>query len=72
MYCKFQFIKLMKSVTFLCPNKKVTKEVVRGEALRANRILAPDPTPAAFDHRPLKMSRFFSGLYGADLQIYMM
>ena len=34
-------------VTFLCPNKKVTKEVVRGEELRANRILAPDPTPAA-------------------------
>ena len=37
----------MIRVTFLCPNKKVTKEVVRGEALRANRILAPDPTPAA-------------------------
>ena len=35
------------TVTFLCPNKKVTKEVVRGEALRANRNLAPDPTPAA-------------------------
>ena len=34
-------------VTFLCPNKKATKEVVRDEALRANRILAPDPTPAA-------------------------
>ena len=27
----------MHDVTFLCPNKKVTKEVVRGEALRANR-----------------------------------
>ena len=27
----------MTDVTFLCPNKKVTKEVVRGEALRANR-----------------------------------
>ena len=26
----------MVDVTFLCPNKKVTKEVVRGEALRAN------------------------------------
>ena len=51
----------MTDVTFLCPNKKVTKEVVRGEALRANRILAPDPTPAAFDHRPLKMSRFSAG-----------
>ena len=37
----------MVDVTFLCPNKKVTKEVVRGEALRINRILAPDPTPAA-------------------------
>ncbi len=37
----------MKSVTFLCPNKKVTKEVVRGEALRAKSTLAPDPTPAA-------------------------
>ena len=44
---KFQFGELMTGVTFLCPNKKVTKEVVRGEALRANRILAPDPTPAA-------------------------
>ena len=37
----------MYDVTFLCPNKKVTKEVVRGEALRAKCILAPDPTPAA-------------------------
>ena len=37
----------MSIVTFLCPNKKVTKEIVRGEALRAKRILAPDPTPAA-------------------------
>ena len=44
---KFQFIAQPMGVTFLCPNKKVTKEVVRGEALRANRILAPDPTPAA-------------------------
>ena len=26
----------MHDVTFLCPNKKVTKEVVRGEAFRAN------------------------------------
>ena len=34
-------------ITFLFSNKKVTKEVVRGEALRANRILAPAPTPAA-------------------------
>jgi hypothetical protein len=41
------FIVPMIRVTFLCPNKKVTKEIVRGEALRANRILAPDPTPAA-------------------------
>ena len=47
MLFKFQFIELMTGVTFLCPNKKVTKEVVRGEALRANSILAPDPTPAA-------------------------
>ena len=37
----------MTGVTFLFPNKKVTKEVVRGEAFRANSILAPDPTPAA-------------------------
>ena len=37
----------MNIVTFLCPNKKVTKEIVRGDALRANYILAPDPTPAA-------------------------
>ena len=71
----------MTYVTFLCPNKKVTKEVVRGEALRVNRRnygaiatgnrlvlircaehhLAPDPTPAAFDHRPLKMFRFSAG-----------
>jgi len=78
---KLEFIDPMADVTFLCPNKKVTKEVVRGEALRANRInygaiatgnrpvlircaehhLAPDPTPAAFDHRPLKMFRFSAG-----------
>ena len=32
-----EFGELMAYVTFLCPNKKVTKEVVRGEALRANR-----------------------------------
>ena len=44
---KLEFIAPMPQVTFLCPNKKVTKEVVRGEALRANRTLAPDPTPAA-------------------------
>ena len=44
---KSMFVEQMCSVTFLCPNKKVTKEIVRGEALRANRILAPDPTPAA-------------------------
>ena len=37
----------MVDVTFLFPNKKVTKEVVRGEALRINRIIVPDPTPAA-------------------------
>ena len=37
----------MNLVTFLCPNKKVTKEIVWGEALRENCILAPDPTPAA-------------------------
>ena len=58
---KLEFIDPMGDVTFLCPNKKVTKEVVRGEALRAKCILAPDPTPAAFDHRPLKMSRFSAG-----------
>jgi len=51
----------MGDVTFLYPNKKVTKEVVRGEAFRTNRILAPDPTPTAFDHRPLKMFRFSVG-----------
>ena len=28
------FIAPIADVTFLCPNKKVTKEVVRGEALR--------------------------------------
>ena len=33
---KLEFIELAISVTFLCPNKKVTKEIVRGEALRAN------------------------------------
>ena len=78
---KFQFVALTIIVTFLYPNKKVTKEVVRGEAFRANsrnygalatgkrpilircaeHHLAPDPTPAAFDHRPLKMSRFSAG-----------
>ena len=58
---KFQFIDQSIGVTFLCPNKKVTKEVIRGEALRAKCILAPDPTPAAFDHRPLKISRFSVG-----------
>jgi len=58
---KLEFVDPIADVTFLCPNKKVTKEIVRGEALRANRILAPDPTPAAFDHRPLKMSRFSAG-----------
>jgi hypothetical protein len=47
LFGKLMFIVLLVYVTFLCPNKKVTKEVVRGEALRANRILAPDPTPAA-------------------------
>ena len=35
-----EFIVPVLDVTFLCPNKKVTKEVVRGEALRAN---APSP-----------------------------
>ena len=44
---KLEFIAAMIYVTFLCPNKKVTKEIVRGEALRANRTLAPGPTPAA-------------------------
>ena len=43
---KLEFIAAMIYVTFLCPNKKVTKEIVRGEALR-KCILAPDPTPAA-------------------------
>ena len=78
---KLMFVKRMRIVTFLCPNKKVTKEIVRGEALRAKcrnhgalatgkrpilircaeHHLAPDPTPAAFDHRPLKMFRFSVG-----------
>ena len=47
LFDKLEFIDSISDVTFLCPNKKVTKEVVRGEALRANCILAPDPTPAA-------------------------
>ena len=34
-YFKVEFIDPMCDVTFLFPNKKVTKEVVRGEALRA-------------------------------------
>ena len=33
---KFQFVELTITVTFLYPNKKVTNEVVRGEAFRAN------------------------------------
>ena len=48
---KFQFIELMISVTFLCPNKKVTKEVVIGEALmprcRATNCTLPYGTPPA-------------------------
>ena len=63
---KFQFIELMY---LSCFGKKVTKEIARGEALRANSILAPDPTPAAFDHRPLKMSRFSAGSAVLSLQI---
>ena len=47
LFHKLVFVEMMLGVTFLSPNKKVTKEVVRGEALRANSILAPDPTPAA-------------------------
>ena len=42
---KLRFIDRMVDVTFLCPNKKVTKEVVRGASGKC--ILAPDPTPAA-------------------------
>ena len=34
-------------VTFLFPNKKVTKEVVRGEALRANAEIAERLPPAS-------------------------
>ena len=44
---KFQFIILTIGVTFLCPNKKVTKEVVRGEALRANTGIAERLPPAS-------------------------
>ena len=35
---KLEFIDPIYEVTFLYPNKKVTKEVVRGEAFRANRM----------------------------------
>ena len=43
---KFQFIALKICVTFLCPNKKVTKEVVLGEALRANTPSPRTPLPS--------------------------
>ena len=49
-----------ETVTFLCSNKKVTKEVVRGEALRINRILAPDPT-LSWKLMDLKDRRVFCG-----------
>ena len=57
---KFQFDKLMISVTFLSPNKKVTKEIGIGEALRAKAPSPMYPTRRN-DHRPLKMSRFSAG-----------
>ena len=41
------FIDELIDVTFLCPNKKVTKEVVRGEALRANAEIAERLPPAS-------------------------
>ena len=56
--CKFQFIALSIGVTFLCPNKKVTKEVVRGEALRAKCTTRPGPHSRRNVDRPLKMYRF--------------
>ena len=44
---KSEFIDPMCDVTFLCPNKKVTKEVVRGEALRANAEIVERLPPAS-------------------------
>jgi len=41
---KFQFGELTVGVTFLCPNKKVTKEIGIGEALRANASSPMYPT----------------------------
>ena len=35
---QIEIIDPIYEVTFLYPNKKVTKEVVRGEAFRANRM----------------------------------
>ena len=44
---KLMFVEQMCSVTFLYPNKKVTKEIVRGEALRANRKIVERLPPAS-------------------------
>ena len=52
---KFQFVELMTGVTFLFPNKKVTKEIGIGEALRAKAPSPMYPTRRN-DYRPLKMS----------------
>ena len=54
------FIDPKAYVTFLCPNKKVTKEIGIGEALRANAPSPMYPTRRT-DHRPLKMFRFSAG-----------
>jgi len=42
----------MLYVTFLCPNKKVTKEIVIGEALSGWPAPAPEPPSPMYPTRP--------------------
>mgnify|MGYP003530059775 CR=1 FL=1 len=65
---KLAFIDPMCDVTFLCPNKKVTKEVVRGEALRANASSPRTPLPPR-KPPPTENVPIFSGLCGTNLQL---
>ena len=48
----------MVDVTFLCPNKKVTKEIVIGEALmpRSRATNAPSPMYLSRAHRGCRVA----------------
>ena len=46
---------------FLVSEQESNQRSRPGRGITGKCILAPDPTPAAFDHRPLKMSRFSAG-----------